>query len=408
MNLSRAWLVARLALARRGLLVWPAIAVVAALAPQACEDPIAPADLLTEPRILAIRSEPPDMIPLSQTAAMGQVTLDALLYLPPGSPAPTYSWSWCATVGATLQCATTAAALEAIVDPGGVNGITIDYSLGSGATAVFPYPVSPDVLESVCVRFPGGLDDGGLDAGDDGALDDASFAEGGLAGKLVCAGDSWPVSVLLTVSVGSTTLQAERSLTVYLTPPTTANTNPTIDGLRPFTTALAAATDGGALASPGEEADGGAEDAGVGSVVDGAVTLAAEVPAAATDLYVGRAPGEGPVDASGEDAGCVPEDGGVEDGGLEADGGAVSCAPSPQQEVYESLDMAWYIGGGVIARATTTMPGVPFGRAQDWSSVLLNQWTPPSQAGAYPIVVVVRDNRGGVGWRVQSAAVPVE
>ena len=53
------------------------------------------------------------------------------------------------------------------------------------------------------------------------------------------------------------------------------------------------------------------------------------------------------------------------------------------------------------------MPGVAYGSPQDWSSVLLNQWTPPTQAGAYPIILVARDNRGGIGWLVQSVTVPV-
>jgi hypothetical protein len=388
---------------------WPKLSILAvtsfvaiALAvPPACETPIGPADLLTQPRILAIRSTPPDLVPQSPLVAAGQVTLDALLYLPPGSPAPTYTWSWCAAVNATLECATTAAQLLAIVDPGGGSGLSINYALGSSPTAVFSYPVSPALIESVCIRRPSGdagADDGGV------SLDDAALADGAPPPVgLPCAENSWPVAILLTVSVGTTTLQAERSLTVYLTTPDTENTNPTILGLSPFS--LADARDAGPLANPDEESDGGLEDAGIAGVADGAVVMGAIVPATATDLYVGSVGGSffPSADAAIEDAGpCIPEE-----GGFEEDGGPV-CEPAPSQEVYEALDIAWYVGGGSLAATTTSMPGVANGAAQDWSAVLLNRWTPPAQAGSYPIILVARDNRGGVGWLVTSATVPVE
>jgi hypothetical protein len=380
--------------------VTAALIAVISLVHPGCEEPIAPDYLLNQPRILAIRSEPPDLIPLSQVVAEGQVTLDALLYLPPGSPAPTYSWSWCTTVDATLQCATTAAQLEAIVDPG-ASGITIDFDLGSAPTAVFAYPVSPAILQGVCVRRfteDGGLvDDGGVvdDAGNDAEVGDGAPPGVGLA----CTGDSWPVSILLTVNVGATTLLAERSLTVYLTPPASANTNPTIDGLRPFTAAITA-TDGGAIANVGEESDGAVEDAGVGGAVDGSIELAAEVPVSATDFYVGRLGGGGPGDASALDADaetCVPGD--------DVDGGPL-CATLPEEVVSESLTMAWYAGGGELANATTAMAAAAYGAPQDWSSLVLNRWTPPAagQTVAAPVIVVVRDNRGGIGWLVTSSS----
>jgi hypothetical protein len=301
------------------------------------------------------------------------------------------------------------------VDPGGGSGVTINYDLGSSPTAVFSYPVAPALIQSVCLRRPG--DDGGAindfldDAGfiDDAGAEDAE-ADGGPLHGLACTGDTWPVSILLTVTVGNTTLQAVRSLTVYLTPPTTPiDTNPTITGLLPFTGA-AAVGDGGVSANPGDEADGSVGDAGVGTIDNGAVTLAAQVPVADSELYVGRVPGspgsfslDAGLDAN---SGCGADDageGGADDGGME-DGG---CPPSPSSEVYESLSLAWYVEQGQLAEATTSMPEVPFGEPLDWSSLLVNRWTPPAQAGTYQMILVVRDNRGGIGWLVQPARVPV-
>jgi hypothetical protein len=405
-----------------------ALGVAAAIFSFSCEATIATPDVLTGPRILAIRSTPVDLVPGEA------VTLDALVYAPPGSPQPTYQWSWCAALGATLQCAVSADQLGQLLDDD-ASGTTVNYSLGGGAKALFVYPVSPTVIEEACDRRSAILLDAGFS--DDGGLldDDASspvaLLEAGAPAGLTCSGDSWTVYVQLTVQVGGTTLQAVRNLTAYLDVPTETNSNPTIDGLLPFAT-LASLSDGGALANAGDESDGAVLDAGVGGVTPSGVVLAAEIPESASEIYTTRALQDGGADLGGgatsetpcEDAAPPEEDAGDAGGSVvdastdasdDADDDAGAFAPLPSfgncstntAGVHESLTLAWYAGGGTLARATTTLLAARVGAPQDWSSLLLNPWAPPSQAGTTPIILVVRDNRGGVGWWVQSATVPV-
>src|SRR5688572_7697794 len=115
----------------------------------ACTEPPPPTYLLDRPRILALRAEPPVLVP------EGQVTLDALVYVPPGSPDPEYEWSWCASLGDTQQCATTADALATIL-----NGVSIDageapsplavtYAIGKGPTVPFAYPVPVSIADAL-------------------------------------------------------------------------------------------------------------------------------------------------------------------------------------------------------------------------------------------------------------------
>jgi len=385
----------------------------------ACETPIAPAYLLNAPRILAVRTNPVDLAP------GGQVTIDSLVYTPPGSPAPAYQWSWCASVGTTLQCATTAAELTTLLDPDGSNGVNIDYALGSSPTATFKYPVEPALIQAACARRPdldAGEDagDAGEDAGED-LLDEAGTVtsvpivlEGGVIARLACGADSLTVYILLTVTVGDKTMQAVQDLTLDLVAPTSTNTNPTIVGLAPFTASVP--SDAGVIANPGDEADGAVEDAGIRSVAGGAIAIAADVPVTATDLYEGRT-GTFELDAFAPvttGTTCVPLEAGAdggEDGSDEEetdggdDGGAVVCTPVGP-EVYESLGLAWFVESGEIESPTTSMRSVAQGAPQDWSAALLNRWTPPAQAGTYEIIVVARDNRGGVGWLVQPAKTP--
>ena len=343
----------------------------AALVWVACEAPLTPGYLLNGARVLAIQSDPVDLVP------DGSVTLQALLYLPPGAPAPTYQWSWCAAVGTTLQCSVDAGRLTQILDQdGAVVGVNIDYSLGSNAQAVFPYPVDPSILQSACVRvlLEAGADTG-EDAGEPTLEGDAGPPVVGTGG-LTCNGTSWTVYVLLTVGVGDVTLQATRSLTAYLAPPDAANTNPSIVGLSPFTDG-GSGSDAGPLADPGDQADGSVVEPAVGTEGDAGIVLAAQIPLTATDLY------------------NVTPFGATEEGDA-SEGG-----------VYESLTLSWYVQGGLLEHATTTMPSIRLGTPQDWGSLLVNQWAPPSVQGSTSFILVVRDNRGGVGWLQLPAQLPL-
>ncbi len=128
------------------------------------------------------------------------------------------------------------------------------------------------------------------------------------------------------------------------------------------------------LANPGEQADGAVVDAGVGSVgSSGTIVVAAILPASDSRQYP-----RGSLFPSDEDAG----DSEAPDGG----------------QLQESLSLAWYAQGGELAAQTTSIPTVAAGSPQAWASLLLNQWTPPSADGATELVLVLRDDHGGVGW----------
>ncbi len=384
------------------IVVSAAPALFGALVWVACETPLSPGYQLTDARILAIQSDPVDLVPDSS------VSLQALLYVPPGGPAPTYQWSWCAAVGSSLQCSVDAGQLSQILDQDGSFAVDVNYALGSGARTVFPFPVDPAVLQSACVPVQpdAGADGeaGSAEASDEAGSAEASdeagepdFGEGGppvgLRG-LACNSTSWTIYVLLTVGVGSTTLQAVRSLTAYLAPPSSPNTNPSIAGLSPF---AVAAPDAGLLANPGEQADGSILEPALGTSADGGIVIAAQVPLAATDLYeVTTFRPTSETDAS-DGAGALPPC--PADAGDASDGG---CLP----QVYESLTISWYVQGGLLERATTTMPSVRLGTPQDWSSVLDNRWAPPSPQGTTQFILVARDNRGGVGWLRLPAPLP--
>jgi hypothetical protein len=362
----------------------------------ACETPLDPDDSLTQPRVLGLRSEPVVLAP------GGQVTLDALVYAPAGSPAATYSWSWCAEVDSTFECAMSAASLTSLFDPNGDGGVSIDYALGSNATAIFSYPVDSAKIQALCDRELR-IDDAGADADADASgdacddagdadasdasdasdeivVDDAGDVDAGVVTGLTCDSTSWTVYVLLTVQVGSKTIQSVRELSLPFAAPTSVNTNPTLVGLAPFSI-----VDASADATLGAVTD----DSGVGEVFDSGITIAAEIPANASDLYVGRI--FSPDSGTDPDASTCAR---LDDGG---DGG---CAT-----IYESLDFAWYVENGQLARSATTLPAVAGGTAQDWNGALLNRWY-PSQSGTYKIIVVVRDDRGGIGWLVQPAKTP--
>jgi len=60
---------------------------------------------------------------------------------------------------------------------------------------------------------------------------------------------------------------------------------------------------------------------------------------------------------------------------------------------HESISVAWYATAGVYADERT---GVPEAERSDHTS---NEWTAPHQAGEVTLWTVIRDSRGGVGFR---------
>ena len=373
------------ALAALALAIGAVSAIVAA-----CETPLPQPYALDAPRVLAIQSNPVELAP------DGAVNLQALIYVPPGSPQPSYQWSWCAGLNTTLQCSVTATELTTLLDPDGTLGVSINYALGGDAGATLGFPVDPSVIQAACSRRL--APDGSIDTTFDASAFLDEDAEAGLpfdasiGGTLGCRGDQLTLYAVLTATVGSQTLQAVRDLTVDSAPPTSTNTNPTVVGLLPITS-LSSVAEAGPFGDPGGNADGGIVDAGVGALNGGVLTLAAVVPLSATDFFPGSPTPNGGFGALSPffDAGCTPDD----DGGCAAQLG------------YEGLSLAWYVQGGTLLDPTTTMRGVPQGSPQDWHGVLVNQWALPTQPGTYTVILVARDTRGGVGWLVQPVNLPL-
>lgn len=338
--------------------------------PLGCMEPLAPVFVLDGPRILAIRAEPPALVPAKT------VTLDALVYVPTGLPTPEYEWSWCASLGSTQQCSTTADELAALLteaatsaDENDTEPVTVSYAIGTDSSESLAYPISPTLAQAVCdAALPGAGGNGGEggaggDSGDDGP-------------RLVCRRDTWTTYILLTVTVGEQKLLATRELAAYFEAPATLNENPSVLGLEPFIEELPA------LEAEDEYATA---DGAIGAYVDGALTIGAAVPESASELIEDTSPPDAPPDSNG---GAPPVD-----------------EPSPDDsddeedpsEMHEVLSLAWYVESGTFEAATTTLPLADEGTERDWSALLLNQWS-PKQNGPVEFILVIRDDRGGIGW----------
>lgn len=362
-----------------------AVAAITSWLGVACDRPLSPVYRLDRARVLAIRSEPIDLAPDAG------VKLDALLYLPTGSPLPTYEWSWCFGLGGAdngYQCTTDAGTLRALLDAG--PEVALDYALGSSAAVTFGYPANPELLKLAACPLAADGGDGGdtSDGGDAGTM--RTFCPGQLT-----------VAILLTVHVGEESLRAMRQLTVLLDTPTAASLNPDVDGL----TASIATT----------WSDGGTPP-------EGGWLLVASVPDASSELYTLGNPRQQSdpqtADAGTDAGGQQPAPDGGEGGpgfdggggmgpGFDAGGPAVDAGTTfdagngPfQAEQKESLELAWFVDDGTLEWATTTLRAAPANAERDWTALLQNYWTAPASSTPRTFILVVRDNRGGVGWRV--------
>jgi hypothetical protein len=72
--------------------------------------------------------------------------------------------------------------------------------------------------------------------------------------------------------------------------------------------------------------------------------------------------------------------------------------------LHESLTATWLVQGGLLDSTSTQLPPANGTATRDYAGLLVNRWVPPGP-GIYTIVIVLRDNRNGVGWHTQTIRV---
>ncbi len=334
-----------------------------------CSGDFDPDFRLSKTRVLAIQAEPP------QPAFGSSTTLRALLYVP-DDETPSYRWSWCPAptrAEDAFACPLDQAGFERLL--GLPAGLAPSLDLGSGETAVLPNPFAPDVLATLCTGDAGATLSYGLPL--DGAVagpTDAGTAAGAVAGLWSCASAGFPVTVRMQAQTPSMAkANPDRWLDsvfkVYL--PTDAtlpgNQNPVMGGL-----SIIAPAPGGPLDTAGS----------LGLARHEKHRLKLDMDAAVSETFRGWARDEL--------------------GGYRFESGRHVIG-----EVQEIIGLRWYVEGGTLDDGNPTDAGNtgfnPYAAApRPFGDALEIDWETPKPAD-YPrervrIVVVVRDDRGGVGW----------
>jgi hypothetical protein len=187
-------------------------------------------ELLFEPRILAMQSEPPQ--PIHGTSS----TLRALVYFSDSGAGAKYKWSWCPLpVDSNDQCPIGQAEFDQIYTTLGL-GTAPSLDLGNGETASFTNPFSAQWLLALCNG------DVSISIGASGIT--ASAVDGGSKSMFTCdlAADNkvpvyFPVTVSLVVTPsGLAELPAIFTLHLPIDEAIPGNTNPILDGIRVFDT----------------------------------------------------------------------------------------------------------------------------------------------------------------------------
>ncbi len=175
-------------------------AVVLGSALGACSEDFAPYNRLTEPRLLAIASDPP-------APATGETTtFSAVLYLPDGVAVDSYEWSWCPFAGGASDgypCLVTEQELE---DYGGGAIDVPSFDLGSEATATFENTIPAPLLDVICA----------------GTEEQPAVVD--------CF-NGFPAQVKLVMRAGDTEITAIRRLRLRFDESQEANALPVIEGL---------------------------------------------------------------------------------------------------------------------------------------------------------------------------------
>jgi hypothetical protein len=307
-----------------------------ALGASGCGADFDPYNRLTTFRVLALVADPP-------TPGSGETAnVSALVYTPElgatESPAGlSYQWSWCPFPGSPND-GYPCQVTQAQLAMLGTAGMALPpLDLGSAPTVTFPNAVNPAVLAQLCAGVPGAPQ------------------------VLDCTG-GFPVQVKVKVTTATDEITSVTTLRLRFDPGTAANKRPVIDGLV------------AEIANP-----------------DPAVTTPTIVP---VDAAVPRPAQFAASLPRGKETVIKAQ---LQPTVIESYAG-LDDNMNPAM-VDERLTLAWFIESGDTKFShTSTVEGVA-----GLERALSNKWK-PARTKDYArdtalIVVVARDNRGGVGWR---------
>lgn len=390
--------------------------------------------LLNIPRVLAVQAEPPQ-------PKVGEATmLRALVYLPPsdaGAAGLIYHWKWCplpTSPNNDYACPIDQAALDDLSASFGLGAApSLDLGVGETATLVNPFPAQ--ILAALC---SGAINPFGAA----GAGAQAGSADGGGKSLFSCrAGVGFPATVQLYVENlpggNFTTGHPDAVFTVYL--PTDdslpGNLNPIVGGIQatwkgapdgggggggpkmaedagtqPYDATTAGVDAGEPAVDAGEVSDGG----GAAQAVDAAG--APPIPWVAGDgvLLDGVATTVVPRDRRLELHAQIPDTASEDMAAAQIAAIAASqAAVDPKPKSSEQLTLKWYTEAGDFGDdgdggyTTVFAGGYPDGTKPGFDEAIDNKWTPPKledyKGDTARLILVVRDNRGGVAWTFASA-----
>jgi hypothetical protein len=341
----------------------PALLAASVLLALGCGNDFNPEYRLVKARVLALQADPP------QPQLGNSTTLRALLYLPEGEP-PSYHWSWCPVPTSAdngFECPIDQAGFDQMLGLGPDQAPSLD--LGTGETATLTNLFPPETLAALCTGNADVTLGGGAGAAPDAGAQSELWS---------CASAGFPITVRMELQTPSMAEVAPAVFKVYLPIDATqpGNQNPVMGGLATIEPA------------PGQGLD---EAGSVTLQRHRKYKLHLDMDQSVSEAFVGWTR-----DELGGYATTTNGDhiiGGVQ----------------------EIIRLNWYAEGGDLGDGDKKYGGVtgynPYESApQPFPSALGIDWTTPKKA-AYDkdsarIMVVVRDDRGGVAWA--SAVVTLE
>ena len=318
--------------------------------------------LLNKVRVLAIQADPP------QPALGASTTLSKLVYLPPasvdgGDPGAgvTYDWWWCPLPMSSTdpaQCPIGQDVADQLF--AGISDVPVQpLYLGAGKTATFTNPFPAPILASLCERKLDAIP--ALSAA--GAGNGALVANGGLTFACTVAG--FPITIILVVHTSTGDLPAVFNVYLPINDAIPANLNPVVNS-------ISVTVNGSDHQLDEAGSQGILRNASVPVVLDMDPNSSEPLP----DPNL-----------------VLPPD--------------PNTYLPPNDNPSERLDISWYaecgdFGGKGLGGRRTGYLGNPTDPNATFDAALHNTWNIPKPED-YPgtlarITVVVRDNRGGVGW----------